>query len=216
MASRHASFPHPNPPPVGAQKVGNPLSGKPDVELTQGANESLREMHDTETSPMVVMGKIVAAQGLQGWVKVQTFTEYLDSLLEYDTWYVGNEQAWRPIQVLAADVHGKVLVAKLEGIADRTAAEKYKGLLIAVSRAELPEQEEDEYYWSDLLGLSVENLVGERFGTVDSLLETGANDVLVVKGEGGETLIPFIASVIRQVELKNKKIIVDWQTDYLK
>ncbi len=165
---------------------------------------------------MVVMGKIVAAQGILGWVKVQTFTEYLDSLLDYDTWYVGNEQAWRPLQVLEADVHGKVLVAKLEGIADRTAAEKYKGQLIAVPRAELPEQEEGEYYWSDLVGLSVENLAGEKFGTVASLLETGANDVLVVKGEHGETLIPFIASVIQQVSLKDKTIRVDWQADYLK
>lgn len=165
---------------------------------------------------MVVMGKIVAAQGILGWVKVQTFTEYLDSLLDYDTWYVGNEQAWRPLQVLEADVHGKVLVAKLEGIADRTAAEKYKGQLIAVPRAELPEQEEGEYYWSDLVGLSVENLAGEKFGTVASLLETGANDVLVVKGEHGETLIPFIASVIQQVSLKDKTIQVDWQADYLK
>ena len=165
---------------------------------------------------MVVMGKIVAAQGILGWVKVQTFTEYLDSLLDYDTWYVGNEKAWRPLQVLEADVHGKVLVAKLEGIADRTAAEKYKGQLIAVPRAELPEQEEGEYYWSDLVGLSVENLQGVKFGTVDSLLETGANDVLVVKDEAGETLIPFIASVIQQVSLKDKTIRVDWQADYLK
>lgn len=165
---------------------------------------------------MVVMGKIVAAQGIQGWVKVQTFTEYLDSLLDYDTWYVGNEQAWRPLQVLEADVHGKVLVAKLEGIADRTAAERYKGQLIAVPRTELPEQEEGEYYWSDLVGLAVENLTGDKFGTVDSLLETGANDVLVVKGENGETLIPFIASVIQQVSLKDKTIRVDWQADYLK
>jgi 16S rRNA processing protein RimM len=165
---------------------------------------------------MVVMGKIVAAQGILGWVKVQTFTEYLDSLLDYGTWYVGNEQAWRPLQVLEADVHGKVLVAKLEGVADRTAAEKYKGQLIAVPRAELPEQEEGEYYWSDLVGLSVENLAGEKFGTVASLLETGANDVLVVKGENGETLIPFIASVIQQVSLKDKTIRVDWQADYLK
>ncbi len=165
---------------------------------------------------MVVMGKIVAAQGILGWVKVQTFTEYLDSLLDYDTWYLGNEKSWRPLQVLEADVHGKVLVAKLEGIADRTAAEKYKGLLIAVPRVELPEQEEGEYYWSDLVGMSVENLAGETFGTVDSLLETGANDVLVVKGESGETLIPFIASVIRQVSLKDKTIRVDWRADYLK
>ena len=165
---------------------------------------------------MVVMGKVVAAQGIQGWVKVQTFTEYLDSLLDYDTWYVGNEQDWRPVEVLEANVHGKVLVAKLEGIADRTAAEKCKGLLIAVPRAELPEQEEGEYYWSDLVGLSVENLAGDKFGTVDTLLETGANEVLVVKGERGETLIPFIASVIQQVSLKDKTIRVDWQTDYLK
>lgn len=165
---------------------------------------------------MVVMGKVVAAQGIQGWVKVQTFTEYLDSLLDYDTWYVGNEQAWRPLQVLEADVHGKVLVAKLEGIADRTAAEKYKGQLVAVPRAELPEQEEGEYYWSDLVGMTVVTLAGETLGTVDTLLETGANDVLVVKGENGETLIPFIASVIQQVSLKDKTIRVDWQADYLK
>jgi 16S rRNA processing protein RimM len=166
---------------------------------------------------MVVMGKVVAAQGIQGWVKVQTFTEYLDSLLDYDTWYVGNEQAWRPLQVLEANVHGgKVLIAKLQGIVDRTAAEKCKGLLIAVPRDSLPQQAEGEYYWSDLIGLSVENLAGEVFGTVDSLLETGANDVLVVKGERGETLMPFIASVIQQVDLKNKKILVDWQADYLK
>ncbi len=165
---------------------------------------------------MVIMGKVVAAQGLQGWVKVQTFTEYLDSLLDHDTWYVGNEQSWRPLQVLEANVHGKVLVAKLQGIADRTAAEKCKGLLIAVPRDSLPEQEEGEYYWSDLIGLSVQNLAGEVFGTVDTLLETGANDVLVIKGEQGETLIPFLASVIQLVDLKNKIIRVDWQADYLK
>jgi 16S rRNA processing protein RimM len=165
---------------------------------------------------MVVMGKVVAAQGIQGWVKVQTFTEYLDGLLDYDTWYLGNEGAWRPLQVLEANVHGKVLVARLQGIVDRTAAEKCKGLLIAVPRSSLPEQEEGKYYWSDLIGLSVESLAGEKFGAVDSLLETGANDVLVVKGERGETLIPFIASVIQQVSLKDKTIRVDWQADYLK
>ncbi|HLP98322.1 MAG TPA: ribosome maturation factor RimM [Sideroxyarcus sp.] len=165
---------------------------------------------------MVVMGKVVAAQGIQGWVKVQTFTEYLDSLLDYDTWYLGNEQSWRPLEVLEANVHGKVLVAKLGGIVDRTAAEKCKGLLIAVPRDSLPEQAEGEYYWSDLIGLSVENLAGEKFGTVVSLLETGANDVLVIKGEGDETLMPFIASVIQQVDLQNKLIRVDWQADYLK
>ncbi|MDD2701747.1 MAG: ribosome maturation factor RimM [Sideroxydans sp.] len=165
---------------------------------------------------MVVMGKIVAAQGIQGWVKVQTFTEYLDSLLDYDIWYAGNEAAWRPTKVLDAKVHGKVLVAKLEGVPDRTAAEKLKGQLIAVPRAELPEEDEDEYYWSDLIGMTVRNLQDEMLGTVENLLETGANDVLVVQGEHGQLLIPFIDSVAQDVDLAGKLIRVDWQADYLK
>jgi len=167
---------------------------------------------------MVVMGKIVAAQGILGWVKIQTYTEYLDGLLDYDKWYLGNDKLpWREVEVLEANVHGKVLVARLPDINDRTAAEKCKGLLVAVPRESLPEQEEGEYYWSDLVGLRVVNLADETLGTVDSLLETGANDVLSVRDEQGkEMLIPFIASVIQHVSLKEKTIRVDWQADYLK
>lgn len=165
---------------------------------------------------MVVMGRIVAAHGIKGWVKVQTYTEYLDSLLDYDTWYVGNDQAWCPLQVLEADVHGKVLVARLEDIADRTTAEKYKGQLIAVPRAELPEEEEGEYYWSDLIGLKVLNLGGEELGRIETLLETGANDVLVVKDGQDELLIPFIERVVKGVNLAEGTVRVDWQADYLK
>jgi len=164
---------------------------------------------------MVVMGKIVAAQGIQGWIKIQVFTEYLDSLLDYKSWYLGNEQSWQPCKVVEANEHGKVLVAKLQDVADRTGAEKYKGLLVAVPREHLPPAEEDEYYWSDLIGLAVENQDGDKLGAVDSLLETGANDVLVVKGGHGELLIPFIDSVIKQVSLKDRTIRVDWQADYL-
>jgi 16S rRNA processing protein RimM len=167
---------------------------------------------------MVVMGKIVAAQGLLGWVKVQTYTEYLDSLLDYDTWYLGNDaQPWREIEVVESNVHGKVIIARLQGIDDRTAAEKCKGMLIGVPRDSLPEQEDGEYYWSDLIGLKVLNLADEVLGTVHGLLETGANDVLNVHdGNGKEILIPFIAQVIQQVSLQDKVIRVDWQADYLK
>ncbi len=165
---------------------------------------------------MVVMGKIVAAQGILGWVKVQTFTEYLDSLLDYGTWYAGSEADWQPTKVLEAKVHGKVLIAKLEGISDRNAAEKLKGKLIAVPRAEFPEQDDDEFYWSDLIGLPVQNLQDEALGIVENLLETGANDVLMVNGEHGQLLIPFIDSVVLDVNLDNRMIRVDWQADYLK
>jgi len=166
---------------------------------------------------MVVMGKIVGAQGILGWVKVQTFTEYLDGLLDYQSWYVSvDQQSWREIKVLEANVHGKILIAKLQGITDRTAAERCKGWLVAVPRTSLPPAEENEYYWSDLIGLKVINLADAELGTVDTLLETGSNDVLSVRDAAGkELLIPFIASVIQRVDLAEKIVRVDWQADYL-
>jgi 16S rRNA processing protein RimM len=167
---------------------------------------------------MVVMGRIVGAQGILGWVKVQTFTEHLDGLLDYDEWYLGNDiSPWRKVAVLEANVHGKVLVAKLPDIVDRTAAEQCKGLLVAVHRDSLPKQEPGEYYWSDLIGLAVINTADESLGLVHTLLETGANDVLSVRdAQGKEILIPFLASVIQHVNLDEKIIRVDWQADYLK
>lgn len=164
---------------------------------------------------MVIMGRIVAAQGLLGWVKVQTFTEHLDTLIDYDTWQLGNDtQPWREFKVLECKPHTKVLVARLEGITDRTAAEKCKGLLIAIPRSSLPKAGDDEYYWSDLIGLNVVNLQGESLGKVDNLLDMGANDVMCVRNDKGEILIPFLAHVVQQVSLDEKLIRVDWQADY--
>ena len=166
---------------------------------------------------MVVMGRIAAAHGNRGLVKIQPFTEYVDSLLDYRTWWIGHEQGpWREVEVGQCEVHGKTLVAQLPDCPDRTAAEKLKGLLIAVPRSSLPEQDEGEYYWSDLIGLAVVNEAGVPLGTVKNLLETGANEVLSVQGDSGETLIPFVASAIKQVDLKNRTIRVDWSAEYLR
>jgi len=164
---------------------------------------------------MVIMGRIAAAHGIRGWVRIQPFTEYLDSLLAYRKWWIGHEHGpWREVEVGQREVHNKTLAAQLPDCPDRTAAEKLKGLLIAVPRSSLPEQDEGEYYWSDLIGLAVVNEAGVPLGTVANLLETGANDVLSVQGDGGEILIPFVASAIRRVDLKNKTIRVDWSADY--
>jgi 16S rRNA processing protein RimM len=164
---------------------------------------------------MVVMGRVVGAQGLQGWLKVQTFTEHLDSLIDYNIWQLGNDKhPWREYKVLECNLHTKVLVAKLEGVADRTTAEKFKGLLIAIPRSKLPLQAENEYYWSDLIGMKVINQSNETLGRVETLLETGANDVLCVRNEKGEILIPFLNTVVQQVSLDEKIIRVDWHADY--
>jgi len=166
---------------------------------------------------MVIMGRIAAAHGIRGLVKIQPFTEYLDSLLDYRTWWIGHEHGpWREVKVEQCEVHSKTLVAQLPDCPDRTAAEKLKGLLIAVPRSSLPTQDEGEYYWSDLIGLAVVNEAGMSLGTVKNLLETGANEVLSVQGDGGEILIPFVASAIKQVDLKSRTILVDWSAEYLR
>lgn len=164
---------------------------------------------------MVVMGRVASAYGVRGWVKIQPFSEYVDSLMDYDGWYLGRENGpWREVEVTQCDVHGKTLVAQLDDCSDRNLAEQMKGLLVAVPRSSLPEQEEGEYYWSDLIGMAVVNEAGESFGTVAELMETGANDVLVVRGSGKDVLIPFLESVIREVDLAGKMIRVDWAADY--
>jgi len=166
---------------------------------------------------MVIMGRIAAAHGIRGLVKIQPFTEYLDSLLDYRTWWIGHEHGpWREVKVEQCEVHSKTLVAQLPDCPDRTAAEKLKGMLIAVPRSSLPTQDEGEYYWSDLIGLAVVNEAGVPLGTVKNLLETGANEVLSVQGDGGEILIPFVASAIKQVDLKSRIILVDWSAEYLR
>lgn len=177
---------------------------------------------------MVVMGRIVAPYGVYGWLKVVPDTEALDGLFDYDTWWLGKGDEWREMTVEIAKIHNDVIVVKLVGIDDRDAAIACKGKQIAVPRDALPEPEENEYYWSDLIGLHVKNLQEVDFGFITEVFETGANDVLVVKNAAithlaekdatkalpQERLIPFIASVVLQVDLKAKTMLVDWDEDF--
>lgn len=164
---------------------------------------------------MVIMGRVAAAHGIRGWIKIQPYTEHLDSLLDYSSWWLGTEHgSWREVAVKQCEVHNKTLAAQLPDCPDRTAAEKLKGLLIAVPRSSLPQQHGDEYYWSDLIGLAVVNEAGVQLGTVANLLETGASQVLSVQSANGTILIPFVATAIKQVDVKNKTIRVDWAADY--
>ncbi len=159
------------------------------------------------------MGRITVPYGVRGWVNIQPHTEYIDGLFDYPTWWVETAQGWQAFEVEDAKIHGDHMVAKLAGIADRDEAFRLKGSTIAVPRDELPAPGEDEYYWSDLIGLEVENLQQLPLGRIDSLFETGANDVMVVKGER-ERLIPFIDQVVREVDLAARRMVVDWDSDF--
>jgi len=162
---------------------------------------------------LVVMGRIAVPYGVRGWVNVNPDTELLDGLFDYPVWWIQTEAGWRGFCVEEAKVHGDHLVAKLESVEDRDQAFKLKGKPVAVPRDELPEPEEDEYYWSDLVGLEVENLQHVTLGTIAELFATGANDVIVVKGDR-ERLVPFIDQVVLEVDLAAKRMVVDWDADF--
>ena len=159
------------------------------------------------------MGRISAPFGVKGWLKVQPNTAAARNLLAYRTWWVEGDGDWRSIAVAEARVHGRAVVAKLEGCDDRDAAAAWRGKLVAVPRAELPGTKSGEYYWADLIGLAVVNESAQALGRITGILQTGANDVLVVAGER-ERLIPFIADVIRHVDLGAGVVRVEWGADY--
>lgn len=168
----------------------------------------------TESDELVIMGRIVAPYGVQGWLKVVPDTENLDGLLNFKTWRIGNELAWQTMKLKSGKVHNDVLLVKLEGVDDRDAAFACKGKLIAVQRNELPALDSDEFYWSDLIGLAVKNQQGVDFGKVVDVFDTGANDVIVVKGEI-DRLIPFTEQTVVEVNMEEKTMLVDWGADFL-
>ena len=144
----------------------------------------------------IVIGRISGVYGVRGWVKIHSFTEPSENLFGYRGWKIRRRDRWESIDIDDGRQHGKGLIAHIAGIDDRAEAELLKGCDIAVPRAELPPLEGDEYYWHQLEGLEVYG-GAVLLGRVDHLLETGANDVLVVRGSQGslddrERLIPWI------------------------
>ena len=162
---------------------------------------------------MVVMGRVSAPFGVKGWIKVQPFTAAPANLLSYTVWWLGRDDAWVKYAVSNVQVHGRSVVAQFEGCEDREAAARFRGMQVAIPRDALPQTDANEFYWADLVGLKVVNGAAQHLGHVVRLLETGANDVLVVEGER-ERLIPFIADVVKQVDLGSGVITVDWGADY--
>lgn len=180
----------------------------------------------------VEVGHVQHAWGVRGWVRVHSLSRGGDALLHARRWYLqppapGAARA-KPfdafegvvaVTVAEARWHGDGLVARFEGLDDRTQAERLRGARIAVSRADFPVPEgPDEYYWVDLIGCAVVNREGVVLGVVTDLLSTGPHDVLCVRdGEGeaaAERLIPFVGAYVDVVDLPARRITVDWQPDY--
>lgn len=162
---------------------------------------------------MIIMGRVAAAFGVKGWIKVQPYTRAVDGLLEHPVWWLGTEGKWEKNNVVEGVVHGRSLIAKLAGYDDRDAAARVKGLDVAIPRTELPANADGEYYWSDLIGLEVSNREGVLLGRVVRVIETGASPVLAVEGTR-ERLIPLVGSVVLSVDVAGGRLTVDWGADF--
>ncbi len=166
------------------------------------------------TEELISLGKISGVFGVKGWVKVHSYTDPREKIVDYRHWQVKHQGRWQTVELADGKRQGKTVVAQLVGLDDRNEAELYQGDEIAVFRHQLGDLQSGEYYWHQLQGLKVVTSEGVELGLVDHLLETGANDVLVVKGDR-ERLVPFTPGhTVIEVDLDAQQIIVDWDADF--
>ncbi|WP_421684042.1 ribosome maturation factor RimM [Stutzerimonas urumqiensis] len=168
---------------------------------------------------LLVLGKIVSVHGIRGEVKVYSFTDPIDNLLDYRHWTLRRGDETRRAELAGGRLQGNVLVAKIKGLDDREIARTYSDFEICVPRSELPDLEEGEFYWHQLQGLRVIDQNDQLLGQVDHLFETGANDVLVVKPcEGSlddrERLLPYTDQCVLGIDLEQGEMRVDWDADF--
>lgn len=173
----------------------------------------------------VEVARIGEAWGVKGWIKLLPFSADPQALFSSKRWYVQpSDRGPRAfdgtalLRVREAREHSGAVVAQVDGVDDRDAAQALRGARIFVQRSSFPSTSEDEYYWVDLIGLEVVNRQGESLGQVKELLQTAAQVVLVLRYGSGdawlERMIPFVAAHVDAVDLDGKRITVDWQADY--
>jgi 16S rRNA processing protein RimM len=168
---------------------------------------------DAAGAGRVTLGRISGLYGVRGWLKVYSYTEPREHILDFGAWLLALNGETTRIEVEAGRSSGKHVIAKLHGIDDRDAACAWIGAEVRVERSALPDCEPGEYYWVDLEGLEVRNKAGERLGHVDHVMATGANDVLVLRGPAAR-MIPFAATIVQRVDVAAGVIVVDWERSF--
>ena len=175
----------------------------------------------SQSSDYILLGNISGVHGIKGWLKVFSYTSPRLQITEYNQWFIQtkNSEEWQPMKVVAGRKQGKNIIAMLDGVDDRNQVEALIGSKIAIQSIQLEKLSNREYYWKDLIGLSVETTDGEKLGKVDWLFDTGSNDVVVVKDKDGskvkERMIPFLLDdVIKSIELEKSLMVVDWDPEF--
>ncbi len=173
---------------------------------------------------LVQVGFIAGAYGVAGWVRIRPFSEEADALRKVKTWWL-DKPALHDVDVQQVKLHSGDVVARLVGVADRNVAESLKGAGVFIPQSRFPALSDDEFYWTDLIGLEVENLQGEHLGKVTDMMSNGPQSILRVTPAmpaaaspedtvAQERLIPFVDAFINKVDKEAGKIIVDWGLDY--
>lgn len=178
-------------------------------------------MPNKPLSDFTTVGRVGAAYGVKGWVKLISFADPLENILSYPRFTISEGGALREIELDQGRPQGKGFVGHIKGCDDRDKTRDYTGKELMIEKSLLPELSEESFYWYELEGLKVVTLSGDDLGYVHHLIETGANDVLVVKPNSDsvddkERLIPYLKDqVIDNVDLKQQLIKVNWEKDYL-
>jgi len=164
---------------------------------------------------LVQVGYVSGAFGVTGSIRVTPFSQDADALLTVKTWWL-DKPSLQSVKMRTAKMHGGEVVAQIVGLLDRNASEALKGAAVLIPRSEFPPLPEDEYYWSDLIGLDVVNLQGEALGKVTDMMHNGAQSILRIAPveAGDERLIPFVDHFVKTVDLAGKTITVDWGLDF--
>lgn len=162
----------------------------------------------------VVLGRFGRAHGIKGAISVISFTAPRENILDYPEWYIKQQGQWRLIRRTQDEITDKHLLTRVVGFEEREEVAKLTNLEIAVPKATLPELGVGEYYWHELIGMTVIHQNGTVFGKVHELIETGSNDVLIVQGDQ-RYLIPYlVGDVVLAVDKEEKQITVNWDLDY--
>lgn len=160
----------------------------------------------------IVIGKFGATYGIHGWIKILAYTEFGENILNYQPWYIQRTpDTWTPISIEDGRLHNNGVIVKPSNVHTPEEARLLTGYTIAITRDQLPPLKKNEFYWSDLIGITVINQHGETLGKIAYLMETGSNDVIVVKGEK-EHAIPYLMdTVIKSIDLDKREMHVDWE-----
>ncbi|CFU93033.1 ribosome maturation factor RimM [Yersinia pseudotuberculosis] len=169
----------------------------------------------------IVLGKMGSTYGIRGWLRVFSSTENAESIFDYQPWFIQQAGKWQHVELEDWKRHSQDLIIKVKGVDDREAANLLTNCEIIVDSTQLPALEENDYYWKDLMGCQVVTTTGYELGKIIDMMETGSNDVMVVKANlkdafgMKERLVPFLhGQVIKKVDLTAQRVEVDWDPGF--